>query len=1085
MADPVYDPEQGDNSPPPGIGQPSDMAPDFVAPKTYPSDGDAAAGELGGKDTPQTNSATQAEQAALGDESPDDQLNYTGGKEKPGSQKKGLRGAARRLIGRIPVRRRAAIAGVAASVIMGGSVIGFMGSPLLTALHIGHYGELLQATSKQNTLHKSTQASKLYRYLRLKDAGNTRLGLIQTAAAPKLIERLTKDGYRLVPSTSTGQIRALIIDTSKTSEFAGKSMEEAKAELSKRLGVPESKIGGNYTTTYTGRKPIVENGKTVGYERTSVSTGFINIALNDLSVPAQEAVIRDTAVLNRTGKRAAFIPMRLLRGYYNVPSIFQPFERMGAIADQKFASWVERNEFLKKIREKRRAKIIARQKAATAAWKKMKDSVNSVSGKVGGAILVQGALCGMRDNADIINNIQRDLMVIPGMLSAAQAMAMDDQLKADTNVSVLALESAVQGMYNSNGFSVFDGKAASILEGRTGYPKQDTTGQYEQDYQMIVDAHSGNTQLGKLVNILDKQVGAEVICSPAGQLTGAAGGLLLLATGTGGFMTKGILYGVEMGMTYAVSKATLGAIEYFVTRAAMEITDGPLDGDNTIYGKVSLDNATALNAGGSILTRAQSASLANDLAIEKRKEQSQKSLVARIFNLEDRTSVAGRFVDDISPNLSRNASVAVSNFLNVGKTAVTTPLTLLTSTASAEDNQLAAQKLGMPVIAQQPAILAINDPYENADKAAAILDADAATYQKKAKICYGVDLTKATDATTGKTYWDVSYVEVPSISTLDYEDAKCNEVTSSVSTTYPSTTTVAVKNDKSGFAGIVQDIGNLIKKPFTEKAYAEPVKTNYTLNKWGVVTGLISYDNTMEAMACTEAEIDEACAKLGMGSTAAIGTGSGTATGTGTAPTTIDTTALYQDSTAIACDSRTVPLGQQEVTWLRNEAGKQTFKINICGIKEIPSHGKESTPGNGYYVAGANGMSIVNSRVSKAYADLAAAAKAANVKLSSGSTFRKMAHQNDLYIANGKDSSLAAPPGKSRHEIGLAIDFSTGGSYKKGAPCSARSTARSSAMWNFLNGKPGAPGAQQFGLYQYAAEAWHWDADPSRCKEPA
>ena len=254
----------------------------------------------------------------------------------------------------------------------------------------------------------------------------------------------------------------------------------------------------------------------------------------------------------------------------------------------------------------------------------------------------------------------------------------------------------------------------------------------------------------------------------------------------------------------------------------------------------------------------------------------------------------------------------------------------------------------------------------------------------------------------------------------------------------------------------------------------------------------MSYTNLepqIAMQACADAatnstdDVDNAaCAKVGYDE-------SGDATGVGQTPasSTIDTSKQYQDTTSIACDPRTKPLGIQEV-----HHGDSVFKINICGISLIPSHGLESKKGSGYYVEGAEGMSIVNSIVSGAFQNLAEDAKAKNIPLTSGSTFRAYEHQNKLWIDNGKQSDIAAPPGKSNHEVAIAIDFSIpnvpGETLKRGAKCSSRATyahpnTDAGKIWLYLNGTPSNPGAQRFGIYQYAAEAWHWDASPTRCQE--
>lgn len=122
-------------------------------------------------------------------------------------------------------------------------------------------------------------------------------------------------------------------------------------------------------------------------------------------------------------------------------------------------------------------------------------------------------------------------------------------------------------------------------------------------------------------------------------------------------------------------------------------------------------------------------------------------------------------------------------------------------------------------------------------------------------------------------------------------------------------------------------------------------------------------------------------------------------------------------------------------------------------------------------VPSGTGTVTVNARIAKNVADLYAAAKAQGVVMGGGG-FRTMAgqiaarknnHCPDIYNAPSSSCSPpTAPPGWSNHQMGLAIDFNTGGGTISG----------SSAGFNWLKAN-----AAQYGLKNLPSESWHWSVD--------
>ena len=257
--------------------------------------------------------------------------------------------------------------------------------------------------------------------------------------------------------------------------------------------------------------------------------------------------------------------------------------------------------------------------------------------------------------------------------------------------------------------------------------------------------------------------------------------------------------------------------------------------------------------------------------------------------------------------------------------------------------------------------------------------------------------------------------------------------------------------------------GDFTKIPDRCKDTTNAELTHYRFYLGQLINGL--------TLDCYEGN-EDSCRQIGMGDQV------GTAPPTGTAGNAI-VGDPYTESTTIACDPRTQEVGNDAADGYNDGyTDGRLFKIRLCSIPNIPSSGQADSPGSPFSTPGANGHVIVNSRVSGAWFTLAADAAAAGVNLSAGSSFRSMAHQQDLFRRN-PNPDLVARPGYSSHQAGVAIDFS--GMQSKGGKTCATRARHSGAAWNWLYNN-----AEKYGFKQYSVEAWHWDALPvaNRCGGP-
>lgn len=174
-----------------------------------------------------------------------------------------------------------------------------------------------------------------------------------------------------------------------------------------------------------------------------------------------------------------------------------------------------------------------------------------------------------------------------------------------------------------------------------------------------------------------------------------------------------------------------------------------------------------------------------------------------------------------------------------------------------------------------------------------------------------------------------------------------------------------------------------------------------------------------------------------------------------------------EDDSKTPCDPRTIDLGPQQ-----GYSEGNPIEIRICALPNFSSTSEESTPGSKYYIQGANGRALVNAAVSGAFFNLVNAAKSAGaLPRGAASSFRTMAHQQDLFAAN-PNPKFVARPGFSNHQLGVAIDFYINNLVNTSDQCiyvSGRCTAQGFSDWEWLNSN-----AAKYNIKPYVNEFWHW-----------
>lgn len=218
---------------------------------------------------------------------------------------------------------------------------------------------------------------------------------------------------------------------------------------------------------------------------------------------------------------------------------------------------------------------------------------------------------------------------------------------------------------------------------------------------------------------------------------------------------------------------------------------------------------------------------------------------------------------------------------------------------------------------------------------------------------------------------------------------------------------------------------------------------------------------TAHSLACYEGKTSS-CDQIGNGQPQSAVTPSSTSSGSAV------TGNVGESSDSVACAPGTNDIGVVQSKYTGPEKKSNPLMIRLCQIPEIPGAGRNTS--DAVIIGGA----VVNSRVSGAWQALGRAASQAGVPLRSDSSFRL----NDSCGGSG-DGSACATPGKSYHQLGVAIDFAM--PKIKGtstSSCSGRARIPSNAAWSWLY-----KNAESFGFKQYSFESWHWDPAqlPNRC----
>lgn len=245
-----------------------------------------------------------------------------------------------------------------------------------------------------------------------------------------------------------------------------------------------------------------------------------------------------------------------------------------------------------------------------------------------------------------------------------------------------------------------------------------------------------------------------------------------------------------------------------------------------------------------------------------------------------------------------------------------------------------------------------------------------------------------------------------------------------------------------------------LKKNENDCGYGEKQNTSTEFLRYRVY---LADQYAIKSMACYEGLDDEACEEIGFSPDGGVAGGSG---GSSNGSAASDNNQPIKGNTASTqCAPGTTDLGEETEAY---SDGKR-YTIRLCSIPGFTSRSGEDS-----------GVVRVNSTASSNWFNLYNAAKADGINLTANYSFRSMARQEYYYncyqTKSCNNGAVAAKPGHSNHQMGLAVDIDINSAGKDPTLTSCQANPGRWPVYQWL-----ATNASRFGMdAKVAGECWHW-----------
>lgn len=863
MANSVYDDQQTDSI--------KDLERSFAGPNAETSGSDIAAKNKEAADLEAAYNAPAATESGskkledakglAGKEdappTPDNPINFTGGKDNTNGKKRGF-----------VTKKRASITGVVIGLLTGTLTIGgFLSGPL----EFLHFAESIRIPHFSATEHfTDSRLGKIFLYSRTNSVGDTRLNLIERQYKNRILASMEKIG--ITPATPiAGDVSAdldYLKDWKLDSTVKGSPLE-----------------GMDKTQMYDWAKQNFGSDASVSVYKDSVY----------IKTKSAASEIKTTYILSQLqgkSKIASAARTRILGKFFD--TTFHPMKALDKKINTKTAelykSWKEtREKAISKGTSTVTANISEATKdangnptsstpvadgpvttdAAKSALGSFKDFLSSPTGKASsGVLLGAGVVCMARQTADNVQEFKYTQVIVPLIRTGMEIVSLADQIKNGADVDTTQLDFYAQQFVtrDDKGKIVNSWSDAKSIQanngGSGGVAVSDTV---SQSSKAGVPAALQWTQSDVVT----------AMCSGAGQAIQLGAGVVSLFFGAG--IVTELVQAAVIGV---LTTQGINLISNAISGEALVPAVGAELGGRADYGVALAANAQAMQFGGNTLSSSQLAELNQQTASYEQSEFQSKSLIARVFDVNDRHSFASQVVDSNVFDTQNTIASIQEGILSPLKSFGSLFSNIFSSThafAATPGYDYGFPTLGFSLEDQKNPLVAI--PQENAAAVGTLLDSsNGQTYIARASKCYGVNITKGNDG------WDV----IPGDTTA-FKD------------------TYAVKGS--------QD--------------AECTVSSSQDPNWLRVRFFIADTSTIEGWACTEGD-DTSCANDGFG-----GSTPTTTTTTGGSITNTPTGTTTDLAKQIAANPNITFQTPQERTYFQSiiDTGSQT----ACGGTQISS----------------------------------------------------------------------------------------------------------------------------------------------------
>jgi hypothetical protein len=649
-------------------------------------------------------------------------------------------------------RKQASVGTGITGLLLGGGVFGLIvasGPAQLIQL-----GEVLKGDFSLSESQSSTRLGSLFRNARANatgDVGETRVGILGSKIFGNSIAQLKNLGIEFQRAQLTGVPISATIDTTNAEllqefpELNGMSQDEQVAWIANKFSVPEKLIS-------------FSDGKYI-----------IDISDSNFGLTATRALTRSSLDLLDDGSLVTAIRARVMDKFYNTPSLFHPIRRALASPENKAATQVQLDQA-----EATRVEDDITTPAAEATGLPEVDAtlaskLNGLSGKIGTVLLVTSAMCLVRSVSGDVVNYNRDAIVVPAALEATDLIAVSDQIKTGQDITAQQVGAVVNGFTNSQGQTIWQGQALQVTEGVSSPSGPDLPGDYQQAFSNDTTAQNINDYVGG-------GTFGGIACTPAGQIVQSLAGVALLVSGFVDGTASWQLFAVSKSAEVVATGGALYMIEHQLTNILKDkavvpsVLSGPLGGNIAAYGAREAAGIGSRAAGGVALASSTTSKFLADQQTKSAQQFHSESFFARVFDIDDYRSLAGKVADSFSPSFSVDMANVVGSFSHIGSFI---PHMLASIIPGGHAQAASTYNWGFPEYGIPSSVMNdpdMADPYTNAGDVAALLNtAQGAPYIAKATTCFGVSI-----ASTGGV-WDVTPTTAVNPNSDDYVNANCSD----------------------------------------------------------------------------------------------------------------------------------------------------------------------------------------------------------------------------------------------------------------------------------------------------------------------